>query len=275
MGLPEEKPWMPDDGDTSEPNLARVYNALGGGTHTFGADREMANRLLTVEPELAYWVRSNRAFLARSARFVFESGIRQVLDVGAGLLAPGSVHQVAAQVAPDAQVVYLDLDPVVVAQANDILRGQPRVVAVRGDLREPAEMLRVATGAGLDLTRPVAILLVAVLHFVQDSDDPVGILARLRDAVPAGSYVVVSHASPPPTLTPGGDQAKKEYSERTAPVALRTREQVERLLAGWELLEPGLVQPSFWRPEPDELTEPAEIERAKGTPAWVGVAVKR
>ncbi|MFK3983442.1 SAM-dependent methyltransferase [Micromonospora sp. NPDC050397] len=274
MGLPDEKPWMPDDGNTNGPNLARVYNALGGGTHTFGADREMANRLLAVEPELAYWVRSNRAFLARSARFVFGSGIRQVLDVGAGLLAPGSVHELAAQVAPDAQVVYLDLDPVVVAQANDILRGQPRVVAARGDLREPAEMLRVAVDAGLDLTRPVAILLVAVLHFVQDSDDPVGILARLRDAVPAGSYLVVSHASPPPTATPAGDQAKKEYSERTAPVALRTREQVERLFAGWELLEPGLVQPAFWRPEPEDLAEPADVERAKGTPAWVGVAVK-
>ncbi|MGW4464125.1 SAM-dependent methyltransferase [Micromonospora sp. NPDC004704] len=275
MGRSEDKQWMPDEVDPTGPNLARVYNAIGGGTHTFGADREMANQLLTVQPELAYWVRTNRAFLARSARFVFESGIRQVLDVGAGLLAPGSVHDIAAQVAPDARVLYLDLDPVVVAQANEILRDQPLVSAFRGDLRNPAEVVRLATEAGLDFTRPVAILLVAVLHFVQDSDDPEGILARLRDAVPAGSYVVISHASRPPQLTDAGVRAEKDYSERTAPVALRTREQVERLFEGWDLLEPGLVQPPFWRPEPEDLVEPADVERAKGTPAWVGVAIKR
>ncbi|MFI6761781.1 SAM-dependent methyltransferase [Micromonospora sp. NPDC050417] len=275
MELPEERPWTPEEGDPSGPNLARVYNALGGGTHTFGADREMANRLLAVQPEVAYWVRTNREFLARSARFLFETGLRQVLDVGAGLLAPGSVHEVAAAVAPDARVVYLDLDPVVVAQANDVLRDRPRVTALRGDLRDPAEVLRLAVEGGLDLARPVAILLVAVLHFVQDAEDPGDILARLRDAVPTGSYVVISHASPPPQNSAEGVQAKKEYSERTAPVVLRTREQVERLFAGWELLEPGIVQPSFWRPESDELVEPAEIERAKGTPAWVGVAIKR
>jgi hypothetical protein len=275
MGLPEEKPWMPDEVDPDGPNLARVYNALGGGVHTFGPDREMANRLLTVQPEVAYWVRANRAFLARSARFVFEAGVRQVLDVGAGLLAPGSVHEIAGQVAPDARVLYLDLDPVVVAQANDVLRDQAQVSALRGDLRDPAEVVRLASTAGLDFTQPVAILLVAVLHFVQESDDPRKILGHLRDAVPSGSYMVISHASPPPQPTADGSRATKEYSERTAPLALRSREQIERLFDGWELMEPGLAQPPFWRPEPDGLTEPAELERAKGIPAWVGVAVKR
>jgi hypothetical protein len=235
--------------DTSTPNPARIYDYLLGGKDHFPTDRAAAEELLAVVPQAAEGARENHAFLQRAVRFLAQQGIRQFLDVGTGLPTQGNVHQVAQSVAPDARVVYVDNDPVVHAHANALLAGD-ETAAVLADLRQPEQLLgHPAVGRLLEVERPVGLLVVAVLHFVRDEEDPAGIVAQLRDMLAPGSYLVVSHATADFHPEVAG-RVTAIYQRASAPLVLRSRDEIARLFDGFELLPPGLVQPAAWRPDP-------------------------
>ncbi|HZD73887.1 MAG TPA: SAM-dependent methyltransferase [Actinomycetota bacterium] len=259
--------WAPPtDFDSSTPNFARVYDYLLDGKDNFAVDQAIAEEALAVAPELRVMARENRAFLRRAVRFLAaEAGIRQFLDIGTGLPTQGNVHEVAQAVAPGARVVYVDADPVVVVHGRALLAGSDKVAIIQADLRRPEELLDDPQLRGLiDLTEPVAVLLVAVLHGITEAEDPVGIVARIRDAVAPGSYLVLSHSS-----AEGLAEVSARVGAvlgRAAPFVPRTRAQVLRFMEGFELVEPGLVQVPQWRPA-DAVANPEG--------AWIYGAVGR
>jgi hypothetical protein len=208
-------------------------------------------QILSGFPEVRQIALANRAFLGRAVRFLAaEAGIRQFIDIGTGIPSAGNVHEVAGQAAPGARVVYVDNDPIVNVHANALLTGSGTTAIVLADLRDPAAILAHPVVRELiDFTHPVGLLLVAILHFIRDEEDPAGIVATLRDALPEGSYLVLSHATQD-FHPPGGTQAATEvYKNATAPLVFRTRERVSAFFDGFGLLEPGLVQAPLWRPE--------------------------
>ena len=236
--------------DTSTPHPARMYDALLGGKDNYAADREAVRRLLAAAPEARDSARANRSFLQRAVRFlVGEAGIRQIIDIGTGIPAAGNVHQVAGQIAPQTRVVYADNDPIVHVHANALLTGSGTTGIVLADLREPEVILdHPGTRALIDFSQPVGLLLVAILHFITEAENPARILTALRDALPGGSYLVLSHATA--DLRPDAAQnAASVYDGATSSVTLRSKAQVEALFDGWELIEPGVVQVPLWRPE--------------------------
>ena len=236
--------------DLDRPSAARVYDFYLGGFHNFAADREMGRQAVRMWPELPEIMRANRGFLRRAVEFLVAAGVRQFLDLGSGIPTVGNVHEVAQRAAPDTRVVYVDNDPVAVEHARAILADDDLTAVVQADLREPDSVLADPTVRGrLDLGRPIAVLMVAVLHFIPDADDPAGLVARFREAVPAGSYLALSHAT-------AGEQADRAaehrglYQRTATPMTMRTRDQVEEFFAGWELVPPGVVYLPQWRPEP-------------------------
>ncbi|PTA44838.1 SAM-dependent methyltransferase [Micromonospora sp. RP3T] len=235
----------------TRPNVARMYDYYLGGCHNFAADRAAAEEILKIFPDTGVAAQTNRAFLRRAVRWAAERGVRQFLDVGAGLPTQGNVHEVVRAVNPDARVVYVDTDEVAVAYARRLLPTDGgRTVVVRGDLRRPDELLADPTlRATLDLREPVALLLVAVLHFVPDADDPWTAVARLRDATAPGSLLALSHLTldgAPPLPARAGTEV---YRRSSAPLVPRTHADVARFLDGYDLVEPGLVRLADWRPD--------------------------
>jgi len=232
--------------DTDTPNPARIYDWLLGGKDHFPADRVAADALLKLAPQARESATENRTFLGRVVRFlVGEAGIRQFLDIGTGIPTSPNVHQIAQQLAPEARVVYVDNDPIVHVHANALLADNG-TAAVLADLRKPEQLLGdPAVGKLIDFDQPVGLLLVAVLHFVADQDDPAGIVARLRDTMVPGSYVAVSHATA--DFHPEVEaEVTAIYQQTSAPLVLRSRDQIARLFDGFELVTPGLVQPADW-----------------------------
>jgi hypothetical protein len=239
--------------DTTVPNVARMYDFMLGGKDNYASDREAVAKLVEMAPEAPARARLNRAFLRRAVRYVARQGVRQFLDVGAGLPTQENVHQVAQAVAPEARTVYVDNDPIVLAHARALLADDRQTTVVPGDVRDPAGILGdPTTVALLDLARPVCILLVAILHFVPDSDGPAQLVADFRDAVTPGSYLILSHASmdgAPPREAVRTRDAEAVYDRATAPLIMRGPAQVARLLDGFSLVEPGLVHITAWRPD--------------------------
>jgi len=266
----ERPEWAPVGIDLDRPSAARVYDFYLGGFHNFAADREMGRQAVQMWPELPEIMRSNRGFLRRAVEFLVDAGVRQFLDLGSGIPTVGNVHEVAQRRAPDAKVVYVDNDPVAVEHSQAILAGDDRTEVVQADLRDPHAVLADPTVRGLlDLSRPTAVLMVAVLHFVPDEDDPTRLVARFREAVSSGSYLALSHA----TAGERADRAAEHrglYQRTATPMTMRTREQVERLFDGWELVEPGLVSLPQWRPEPGS----PELDRPERMPGLAGVGRK-
>jgi len=254
-----QRPGSPTGIDTTTASPARIYDALLGGKDHYSVDRAAADAILSAAPQARQGARENRAFLQRAVRYLAaEAGIRQFLDIGTGLPTRGNVHEIAHQVAPDARVVYVDNDPMVHTHANALLaNNSPNTVAVLADLRQPEMILaNPQVRRLLDLTRPVGVLLVAVLHFINDEEDPAGIVARLRDAMAPGSFLVVSHATG--DFHPqAGAKVTRVYQQASAPLALRSRGQFEWLFDGFDLVEPGLVQPATWRPDPGPVSPSA------------------
>jgi hypothetical protein len=244
--------------DTSTPNPARIYDALLGGKDNFPADRTAAHQLLNVAPQAAQGARENRAFLQRAVRYlVAEAGIRQFLDIGTGLPTQSNVHQVAQAVSPDARVAYVDNDPVVHVHANALLANYTTTIAVLADLRQPEVILgHPDVRRFLEFDQPIAILLVAVLHFLKEDEDPAGIVSRLRDAMAPGSYLVISHATADfhPQVE---DKVTEVYQQASAPLVLRSHRQIGRFFRGFDLVEPGLVEPSAWRPDRSAPAKPS------------------
>ena len=234
--------------DPSVPSPARVWNYWIGGKDNFAADRAVAERVLDVLPEVAVVARMTRGYLTRTVESLAgEHGIRQFLDIGSGLPTADNTHQVAQRVAPESRVVYADNDPAVIRHAEALLKSTPegRCDYIEADLRDPEAILAAATNS-LDFTKPVAVMLFQVLHFIPDADDPYGIVARLMAAVPSGSYLVVVHASSD-VGADVGSEIQARYNQMMGPqVRMRTRDEVARFFDGLELLAPGLISGQGW-----------------------------
>jgi hypothetical protein len=246
--------------DPRVPNVARMYDYMLGGKENYASDRAAVARLIEVAPAVPAFARHNREFLRRAVRFVAGQGVSQFLDVGAGLPTQESVHQVARAVRPDARTVYADNDPVVLAHSRALLSGTPDVASVAGDVRDPARLLADPDVTGLlDFSRPVCVLLVAVLHFVTDAEDPARLVAAFRAALAPGSYLILSHGTAhgaPPDLAARSGDASRVYDNATSRIFYRDPDQVSPYLQGFSLVEPGLVHISQWRPPvpaPDEF----------------------
>jgi hypothetical protein len=264
------------NGSGSKPaTAARIYDYFLGGTHNFPADREAAQVMMQMLPNFPATVRANRAFLRRSVRFVADAGVQQFLDIGSGIPTGGNVHEVAQKVAPEARVVYVDIDPVAVSESLDLLEGNDRATAIRGDLRDPQAILRhPQVSRLLDLDQPVGLLLAAVLHFVVDDAVATGVVRQLLAMLPRGSYLMVSHACLDGQDIPAENirTAQNLYKRQTTtPVRLRSHAQVQEFFAGLDMVEPGLVWLPEWRPEPGDSTEFTDDPSRSVTLAGVGL----
>lgn len=233
------------------PNVARIYDYLLQGKDNFAADRAAAAKIIEAAPEVVRRTLENRAFLGRAVHFLADAGISQFVDIGTGLPTQDNVHQVAQRLVSDARVAYIDNDPVVHSHASALLATDPRTVAIEADMREPAKILQQVTASGfIDLDQPVGVLMVAVLHFLPDSDRPAEIVATFRDHIAPGSYLVISHVTAG-DMSPGNlAQALQTYATTSAgSITPRSHEQIMAFFEGLELQEPGLVPVALWRPE--------------------------
>jgi SAM-dependent methyltransferase len=229
-----------------------MYDYMLGGKENYASDRAAVDQLIQLEPAVPRFALLNREFLGRAVRFVAGQGVSQFLDVGAGLPTQDSVHEVARAVNPDARTVYVDHDPVVLAHARALLGESERVAVVPGDVRDAAGILtNPEVTALVDFSRPVGLLLVAIMHFVRDGEDPARVVAAFRDALAPGSYLILSHGTAhgaPPDAVAASRAARQVYNNASSQIAYREPDEVSPLLDGFALVEPGLVHISQWRP---------------------------
>ncbi|MFE2287493.1 SAM-dependent methyltransferase [Streptomyces sp. NPDC059443] len=259
----ERPAWAPPGIDISVPSVSRIYDYYLGGSHNFEVDRQAARRAMEFLPGLPKIMQANRAFMRRAVRYAVAQGVTQFLDIGSGIPTFGNVHEIAQAASPEARVVYVDHDPVAVAHSQAVLEGTERTGVVAADLRKPQEILTAPeTGRVLDLSRPVALMLVAVLHFLEDSDAPYAAVAELRDALAPGSLLILTHASyegiPLPEEVAGG--AVGVYRDIRNPLVMRSGEQIEGFFEGFDLIEPGLVAMPNWRPDGPEGPEGGAVD---------------
>jgi len=241
--------WRSLDIRTDVPHPARVYDYMLGGKDNFAADREMAEVGLRLMPEMLDSSRANRDFLVRVVRFLRDQGIRQFLDIGTGLPTSPNTHEIAQDGHPDARVIYVDNDPVVFVRAEALLVENERIGVVRSDLRDVDAVLSEA-GKHLDLSKPVALMFIAVLHCITDAEDPAGIAARYMAALAPGSYVVISHST---------DEFEHERTHQASAAAMergavwlpRGKDAIAAMFNGLDLVDPGLVLAPYWRPDTD------------------------
>jgi SAM-dependent methyltransferase len=241
--------------DTTTPNVARIYDYLLGGKDNFAADRAAAQQLIAATPDMAGIVRDNRAFIGRAIRYlVNEAGLRQFLDLGGGLPTQLNVHEMAQRIEPDARVVYVDNDPVVYLHGQVLLARDDRVAMVRADLRKPADILQHPDVLRLlDFTQPVAVVCASVLHFVPDEDEPHRAIAEYRDHVAPGSYLAISHGASATAEEDPGDvvgSVTSVYRQASAQLHVRPLPEIRRFFDGFDLVDPGLVWMTEWRPDP-------------------------
>jgi S-adenosyl methyltransferase len=242
--------WAPDEIDIERPAAARMYDYYLGGSHNFAADRELAEQTMQVWPDLPHIARANRAYLHRVVSYLIDAGIDQFLDLGSGIPTGGNVHDVSHALNPAARTVYVDADPVAVAHSAALLKDISFATVVHADLRDADAVLNdPALTEFLDLSRPVAVLMFAVLHFVSPKDEPAEIVEAYREATAPGSYLAVSHATNDyePERT---KQAETIYTQASHAMTFRGRGEVAGLMAGYELVPPGLVDLIQWRPDP-------------------------
>ena len=248
----ELEDWHPRGIDPTTPSPARMYDYYLGGKDNFQADREAAEQALGAVANGRELVLENRRFLGRAVRYlVGQAGIRQIIDLGTGLPTQNNVHEVAHGIAPDTRVAYVDNDPIVLAHARALLGGggsTDTVQVIEADMRHPAEIIE-GTQGFIDFERPVAVLFVAVLHFVSDDYDPHATVARIRDATAPGSYLALSHVEASPKTA----AAERAWDRATTQANWRSRSEVERFFDGFDLVDPGLVYTPEWRPDGGEF----------------------
>lgn len=249
--------------DPSQPSEARVYNELLDGKDNFEVDRSAVRLIEETTGQARIAARQNRAFMRRASRWLASAaGIGQYLDIGCGLPSEPNVHQVVQEIIPDARVVYVDNDVHVGSHAKAILTASPpgECSYVHSDIRDPEKILREAT-ATLDLRQPVAVLLFAVLHFLEDDRDaPAGIVRQLMDSMPPGSHLALSHVVMPETIGPEVQAVQDVYADMPSKgVYPRTVPDIARFFAGLEVAEPGLVQVTRWRPDPPDEDPPESV----------------
>ena len=246
----KHEPRVAEGVDVTRPSIARIYDYLLFGKDNFAADRAAADKLMQSRLDPRRLALANRAFLRRAVRFLAREGISQFLDLGSGLPTSPSVHEVARDVVPGARVVYVDHDPIVVAHNDALLATGDGVVTVRADVREPDAVLDSdALNGCLDLGRPVAVLLLSVLHFISCDEDAPGIVATFRERMAPGSYLVISIGTSDGADSEMLAEATTTYAGARMPFTLRSRAQIMDLLDGFELIEPGLVSLPEWRPD--------------------------
>jgi SAM-dependent methyltransferase len=255
--------------DTSVAHVARVYDYWLGGKDNFAADRMAGEQAIQAYPDIVFSVRANRAFLARTVRYLAkEAGIRQFLDIGTGIPTANNTHEVAESVAPGSIVVYVDNDPVVLTHARALLvsgeRG--RTSYVDADLRDAGRILAEAA-LTLDFSQPIAIMLMAILQHIDDAEDPYAIVSTLLDAVPSGSYLVISHPAADIETEAMAQMAQRLNKLMAEKVTFRTQAEAARFFEGLELVEPGMVRVQQWRPD-------TEIEAKSPAALWGGVGRK-
>ncbi|WP_049565276.1 SAM-dependent methyltransferase [Nonomuraea sp. SBT364] len=248
--------------DPSVPSAARIYDYLLDGKDHFASDREAAETVLQSVPNARRNAKANRAFMSRAVRALVDAGVRQFLDIGAGLPTQENVHQVAQRAAPSSRVVYVDNDPVVLVHARALLADNPDTVVAPADIRDPAALLHHPTVRGhLDFTQPVAVLLLAILHFISDDKEAAHIVAELRRPLVSGSHVAISHGHPGELTGDLAEKGRELYGRTRQGVAVgRTRADMAAWLDGLELLDPGIVSIQGWRPEDDfdPIPDPTE-----------------
>jgi SAM-dependent methyltransferase len=248
--------------DTSKANIARVYDYWLGGSNNFVADQDAARAMIAVVPNIRAIARANRAFLGRAVRFLAQAGIEQFLDIGSGIPTGHNVHQVAQRAIPGSRVVYVDVDDVAVAHSRLLLEDNPGAAALQGDLRRPRDILSAPeTQLLIDFSRPVGLLLVSVLHFLDDAEDPWQVVAQLRDALAPGSYLVLSHATGDARPRVAAAANTVYMGKVQARGDVRPRDAVLRFFDGFTVVDPGLVYLTEWRPDPadDQPADPAEL----------------
>lgn len=235
---------------TDKPNSARIYDYLLGGHHNFAQDRAVADRMTAIYPDAPLAARANRAFLRRCITWCVEQGISQFLDIGSGIPTVGNVHVVARRANPDARVVYVDSDPVAVQYSQDILQHERTTIAIQGDARQPERMLHHPdVQHALDFSKPVAVLLVTVLHFLTDDAQALQTVQTLREALAPGSYLALSHLTLDNAPADVVAQLETLYAGSNNPLKYRSHAAVARFFDQLELVEPGLVSLPRWHPD--------------------------
>jgi SAM-dependent methyltransferase len=266
----ERPDWAPEAIDIDRPSAARIYDYALGGLHNFAIDREVARETFVLMPDLPLLMQANRAFLRRVVQFLVGAGIRQFLDIGSGIPTVGNVHEISRQLAPDVRVMYVDIDPVAVAHSRAILADDDMSGVIQEDLNQPEHILAHPEVRGLlDFSQPIGLLLLAVLQFVPEENDPAGIVARLGDALAPGSYIAISQ---PTNDSRQEEAAQVEKVISTLPSSFRytDRPSFERLFAGWELVEPGVVWVPQWHPDSPENVD----DQPDRSMLYVGVGYK-
>jgi hypothetical protein len=254
---------------TSVAHVARVYDYLLGGKDNFAADREAAEQAMRINPDIVSTAQANRAFLVRATTYLAgQAGIRQFLDIGTGMPTNNNIHQVAQSIAPESRIVYVDHDPIVSTHSRALLSSAPEGATdyIEADLREPGKILAEAART-LDFSRPVAIMLIAVLHLILDRDDPYSLVSQLVSAVVPGSYVVISHAASDidtGAMISMANRLNELMAQQSVP---RTHREVAAFFAGLDLIEPGLVRIPQWRPA-------SVSESSVRAQMWGGIATK-
>lgn len=269
----ERPAWAPPGIDISVPSVSRIYDYYLGGSHNFEVDRQAARRAMEFMPGLPKIMQANRAFMRRAVRHAADQGITQFLDIGSGIPTFGNVHEIARAASPEARVVYVDHDPVAVAHSRAVLDGDDRTGVVAADLRKPQDILAAPEVARLlDFDRPVALLLVAVLHFLEDTDEPYAAVAALRDALAPGSLLILTHASYEgiPLSEEVAGEVVGVYRDIRNPLVMRTGKQISRFFDGFELLDPGVVAMPNWHPGGAEA--PGDGEAPEDPYAFSGFA---
>ncbi|WP_241560986.1 SAM-dependent methyltransferase [Streptomyces orinoci] len=261
------------------PSVSRIYDYYLGGSHNFEVDREAARQAMAAYPGLPKIMQANRAFLRRAVRFAVAEGVTRFLDIGSGIPTFGNVHEIAQRADPRSRVVYVDHDPVAVEHSRAVLAGNDRATVVAADLRSPDDILGSPPVAELLAPgRPVALLLVAVLHFLQDADEPRKAVAGLRDALPSGSLLILTHATEQdgPMRPEAGERVRGVYQAIGSPLCTRSRDRVADFFEGFTLVEPGLVPMDAWRPEDDGPGAPAPggMDGRAGAAGFAGVGRK-
>ncbi|GIH64864.1 SAM-dependent methyltransferase [Microbispora siamensis] len=259
--------------DVTVPSVARIYDYLLGGKDNFAVDRAAAEKLIELTPNAREGVQTNRRFIRRAVTLMARQGIRQFLDIGAGLPTQENVHQVALGEAPDSRVVYVDNDPIVLAHGRALLADNSQTIVVDGDLREPEAILDdPRINEHIDFGKPVGLLMVAVLHFIPGTEDTERIVATLRDRLAPGSAMAVSHLSYGDLDEEKIREGRELYKNTSAgAVTPRTHAELLRFFDGFDLVEPGLVVTEEWRPEPDE----PKLPRIPGVDGYAGVGLLR
>ena len=251
--------------DSSTAHIARVYDYWLGGKDNFAVDREVGDKVLDIHPETALSVRANRGFLARAVRYLAaKEGVRQFLDVGTGLPSANNVHEVAQSVAPESRVVYVDNDPIVLVHARALLTSSPEGETgyLDADIKDPDAILAGAAGL-LDFSKPVGVMLVAVLHMLRDDEAPRAIVDRFMAAVPPGSFLAMSHLASDVQQDTMAEMGRRLNESMTQQLTMRSRAQVTRFFDGLTLVDPGVVLTHEWRPDSD-----AQVPGV----LWAGVA---